>query len=73
MPGPDVRYRLALPIEVHDTPHGMDPNRFNWTYSGLHLFEIGPGAADVPQLHFQGVIKTGEATPAKPNPPCGQA
>jgi uncharacterized secreted protein with C-terminal beta-propeller domain len=50
MPGPDARYRLALPIDVSEV---------SWQYSGLHLLDIDAGAT--PELHFHGVIKTEES------------
>lgn len=33
-------HRVALPVEVNETPSGFDPNYFNWTYTGLFLFEV---------------------------------
>ena len=68
MPGAQSRYRLALPIQVYDTPRATDPNQFGWTYSGLHVFEISGDLSGVPQLHFQGVIRTQTASEETPNP-----
>jgi hypothetical protein len=67
-PGIDARYRLALPIHVYDTAHPTETGRFNWTYSGLHVLEVSAGAADVPELHFRGAIRTEVFDPARPGP-----
>jgi hypothetical protein len=50
-------YRIALPINVFDTPHA---NGFRWTYSGIHLLEIDDVSGATPQLRLAGVIKTDE-------------
>ncbi len=49
----DAPARLALPIELHNTRPvypGVDtdaPNtRYQWTHTGLYLFDIGPAAKD---------------------------
>ncbi len=60
VPGASPRYRLALPIEVADTPDPTDPSRFHWTYAGLHVFEVADIETGTPQLRFQGVIKTAQ-------------
>jgi beta propeller domain-containing protein len=57
--GPDASLRLALPIDVHDTPVG-DPTLSGWTYSGLHVLEVSGIERAAPQLKLQGVIKTAE-------------
>jgi hypothetical protein len=67
MPGTEPRYRVALPIQVFDVD-AAHPTQNKWTYSGLHLLEVAPGAADAPELRFKGVIKTEEASDAKPYP-----
>jgi uncharacterized secreted protein with C-terminal beta-propeller domain len=51
--GAEPRYRVGVPIHVRDG---------SWKYSGLHLFEVAAGA--MPQLHFQGVLKTEQVSPA---------
>ena len=68
MPGTDTHLRLAVPMHVYDTAHPTLPNRFNWTYSGLHLLEVTGSGTESPQLHFQGVIKTEEPGNATPGP-----
>jgi uncharacterized secreted protein with C-terminal beta-propeller domain len=51
--------RLAMPLDVYETA---------WKYSGLHMLEVAGTDTASPQLHFQGVIKTGESgnTPYPP-------
>jgi hypothetical protein len=67
MSGNEPLFRIAVPIRVFDVDP-LDATRTKWSYSGLHLLEIGPGPADAFELRFQGVIKTEEASPARPNP-----
>ena len=55
------RYRLALPINVFDTPNPGDPSRFLWSYSGWHLLEVTGIGSDAAHLDFHGVIKTAVA------------
>lgn len=50
-------YRIALPINVFDTPAG---SLYHWQYSGTHLLQIDGIGSDSPQLSFAGVIKTDE-------------
>jgi uncharacterized secreted protein with C-terminal beta-propeller domain len=52
----DVRYRVALPIDVFSA--SRDPLRPVWSYSGLHLLEIEGIESGSPQLRFKGAIKT---------------
>jgi hypothetical protein len=68
LPGSIPRYRFALPIQVADTADPMNPNQFNWTYSGLHLFEVADSASETPQLRFQGVIKTEQPNSGEKSP-----
>jgi uncharacterized secreted protein with C-terminal beta-propeller domain len=49
--------RVALPIDVFDTPHPTEPQRYRWSYSGQHLLEI---SGQAPELKFHGVVKTNE-------------
>jgi hypothetical protein len=71
-PAPNAGLRLALPIDVFDTPRPADPNTFAWTYSGLHLLEVSGAATTSPQLHFQGVLLTDEPGPSKTFPSFGR-
>lgn len=67
-PTPQAGLRLALPIDVFETPRAEDPNAFDWTYSGLHLLEVsGTDTAD-PQLRFQGVLETDRRGPDRTFP-----
>lgn len=50
-------YRIALPINVFDTP---DHNSYRWRYSGMHLLQIDGLGGETPQLSLAGVIKTAE-------------
>jgi uncharacterized secreted protein with C-terminal beta-propeller domain len=68
LPGTTPRYRFGLPIQVADTPDPSDSSRFNWTYSGVHLFEVADTDTGAPQLRFQGVIKTEQAGDAGTSP-----
>ncbi len=60
-PAADASLRLALPIDVYDTPTS-EPTRFGWTYSGLHVLEVAGSNGPSPQLKFQGLIKTGDSS-----------
>jgi hypothetical protein len=51
VPGVGATVRMALPIDVYDTPS-------TWAYSGVHLFDITSDSTGTPQLHFQGVLET---------------
>lgn len=57
--GADASLRLALPIDVYDTPVD-DAALYGWTYSGLHVLEVSGIEGATPQLKLQGVIKTAE-------------
>jgi len=59
LPGATTRHRLALHLDVFDTP--LSNQGYAWTYSGLHLFEITGLEVDAPQFHFQGVITAEDA------------
>jgi hypothetical protein len=65
LPGTSARHRLAVPVHVYATASATEPNRFTWTYSGLHVLEVAAGENAAPQLRFQGAIKTesGSETP----------
>jgi hypothetical protein len=65
---PGSGLRLAIPVQVHDTPRANDATRFDWTYTGLHLLEVTGVETEAPQLRFQGVIKTDQPTPSMPSP-----
>jgi hypothetical protein len=62
---PTKGYRIALPINVFDTPYN---NGFKWTYSGIHLLEIADVTSATPRLSLAGVIETDEPDSAKPYP-----
>ena len=62
-------YRIALPIDVFETP---DPNHvgvFAWTYSGLHVLEAQNLGSGSPRLDFRGVIRTNESSSGTRYPP----
>jgi hypothetical protein len=63
------RYRIALPIDVFDTPNPARPERPLWSYSGSHLLEIQGIGSATPQLTFKGVMKTAEPGNGGPLPP----
>jgi len=50
-------FRVALPINVFDTPAGA---AYHWQYSGTHLLQVDGIGTATPQLSFAGVIKTDE-------------
>jgi hypothetical protein len=58
-------YRIALPINVFDTPHDTG---YRWTYSGIHLLEIDDVTGATPHLSLAGVIRTDEPASSKPYP-----
>lgn len=58
-------YRIALPINVFDTP-GV--NGFRWTYSGVHLLEIDDVGGATPHVSLAHVIKTAEPDSANAYP-----
>lgn len=61
MPGTPVSHRIALPMNVFETPLTTDPTRFAWTYSGFQLLEVSNAGGSI-QLHVQGVLKTDESS-----------
>lgn len=66
---PGGGYRLAVPIDVFATPDPLSSQRFLWTYSGLHLFDISGVDAGEPQLRFNSVIRTDEPGAPRASPP----
>jgi len=59
-------YRLALPINVFDTPIN---STYRWQYSGVHLLQIDGLGTTAPQLRLAGVIKTAEPSSTTAYPP----
>ncbi|WP_129646348.1 beta-propeller domain-containing protein [Peristeroidobacter agariperforans] len=59
-------YRMALPINVFDTP--SYDGRFSWTYSAVHLLEIDDVGGATPHLRLAGVIKTAGPDSSNPYP-----
>src|SRR5690606_41967772 len=53
-------YRIALPIDVFETPTRNDAGAFAWTYSGLHVLAAHNLSSGSPLLDFRGVIRTNE-------------
>jgi len=60
--GTTARYRMAMPLNVFDTPSPTPTGPITWSYSGLHLFEISGLENGTPLLHFQGVLKAEEVS-----------
>jgi hypothetical protein len=58
-PAPDASLRLALPIDVYDTPT-ESPSAFDWSYSGFHVMEVSGTESAAPQVRFHGLIKTAD-------------
>ncbi|HYM34122.1 MAG TPA: beta-propeller domain-containing protein, partial [Steroidobacteraceae bacterium] len=56
LPGPATSYRMAMHLDVYDTPMPTVPNSYSYTFSGLHLFEIDGLEGNAPQLQFHGVL-----------------
>jgi hypothetical protein len=61
MPGEPSVQRLALSVTVFGATDPSTPGNTAWRYSGLHLLAVQGVSSELPQLHFQGVIKTAEA------------
>ncbi len=66
---PGDAFRIALPIDVFETPNPNSAGAFSWTYSGLHLLEVQNASGGSPRLHFQGVIRTNEPSNGASAPP----
>lgn len=61
-------HRVALPVEVNETPSGFDPNYFNWTYTGLFLFEVSDTTTQpTPSLTPAGTLIAQRATDPEPS------
>jgi uncharacterized secreted protein with C-terminal beta-propeller domain len=69
LPVADDTHRIALPIDVFETPDPTNTGRFSWTYSGLHLLEVRNASSGSPLLHFQGAIRTAEPSNEVNYPP----
>ncbi len=65
----DDAYRIALPIDVFETPNPNDVGAFAWTYSGLHVLEAHNLSSGSPLLDFRGVIRTNEPSSGTLSPP----
>lgn len=64
-----LSHRVALPINVYATPHPSQAERFVWTYTGLHVFEIDATNPSAPTLTLRDVIRTDESSGPESLPP----
>jgi hypothetical protein len=65
MPGADVQYRIALPLDVYAWI-GANPS---WSYSGMQLLEVDGNGAQPAQLRFHGMLRTDESSEVGTLPP----
>jgi hypothetical protein len=65
MPGANVQYRIALPIDVYAWI-GVSPS---WSYSGMQLLEVDGNGPQPSQLRFHGMLRTDESSEVGTPPP----
>lgn len=61
-------HRVAVPVEVYETPSPFGSDFFEWTYSGLFLFEVTEAAGQqAPKLAQAGTLTAQRATTRPPD------
>lgn len=61
-------HRVAVPVDVYETPSPFSSDFFNWTYSGLFLFEVSEATGQqAPKLVQTGTLTAQRATNLMPD------